>query len=118
MIRSKTPTTETFASNLFRSATRLEYVVTVRSAITNGVEVNDLGSNFAGMTALCWATRRQNPLLVQLLLDPGADPNVHTEILSTTPLQEAILSQSNLMISQMLIDKGANVNGLLDMGKT
>ncbi|KAK1765276.1 ankyrin repeat-containing domain protein [Phialemonium atrogriseum] len=118
LIEKKMPTTEIFASNLLLSATRLEEIDTVRALIVRGVDPNTLAGMEVKTTALHEATRKGNSILVRLLLDAGANPNVDEIPTSTTVLELAVTRchrcAASLAIAEMLIGRGADVNAPVD----
>jgi ankyrin repeat protein len=109
----KTPTTEIFGSNVLVSAARLGLTCTIRSLIAKGVEVNAFAGETPQKTALQEAVRCRHSRIVQLLLHAGADPKLSVES-GCSVLHDALAMSNSIEIVQMLIGKGADVNGPYD----
>ncbi len=74
----------------------------------------------AGFTPLHWAIRDRQFLMVELLLDAGADPTLATappEESGYSPLHFAAF-EGNAAIVQLLLDQGANINRRSKLGDT
>jgi ankyrin repeat protein len=106
----KTPTTEIFGSNILVVAARLGYIDLVRNLLTKGVDANARAGEALQATALQEAVRRDHFRIVQLLLDAGADPSSHIGSCFSV-LHDALDMSNSIETVQMLIKKGANVNG-------
>ncbi|KAF9913569.1 Ankyrin repeat domain-containing protein 39 [Lobosporangium transversale] len=65
----------------------------------------------AGYTALHYASRAGNKEICSLLLNAGADYDIKTPELGTTPLMRAI-QQSHLDIARLLVSYGASVEAV------
>ena len=106
----KTPTTEIFGSNILVSAARLGNIDIVRILIAKKADVNALAGYTYRKTALQEAVRLQHPRIVCLLLDAGASPKPQIGS-QYSVLHDALAGAHSIEIVQMLIDKGADVNG-------
>ena len=106
----KTPTTEIFGSNILVSAARLGNIDIVRILIAKKADVNALAGYTYRTTALQEAVRLQHPRIVYLLLEAGASPKPQIGS-QCSVLHDALAGAHSIEIVQMLIDKGADVNG-------
>ena len=95
----------------------------VRLLIRKGIDLNKPGSG--GMTYLFYAMQMIDYDMVKLLLENGADPNVHSEFYRNpelhkkgksdildeeTPLEYSGLGAFDIKFMKLLIEHGANVN--------
>lgn len=95
-----------------------------RLLIENGADVNHSDSN--GWTALHHACDSGKTKFVELLLKNGANPNAVTKVTfvepfdapGETPLHMAIGGESALVVVELLIANGANVNVASQRGET
>ncbi|KFY43351.1 hypothetical protein V494_02026 [Pseudogymnoascus sp. VKM F-4513 (FW-928)] len=114
LIKMKKSSTEVFASNLFVSAVRHQYVDIVRAFIGLGIQVNVPGGGQDDKTtALYEAAKMRNISLVRILIDAGADPNRLGSHQRISPLQEAV-EKDDLELCHMLLEAGADVNVVPD----
>ncbi|KFX88718.1 hypothetical protein V490_07449 [Pseudogymnoascus sp. VKM F-3557] len=139
LIKMKKPSTEVFASNLFVSAVRKQYVDIVRAFIALGINVNlPGGGRDHRTTALYEAAANRDIGLVRILLDAGADPNRLNPHLRISPLQVAVgggscsldpillgarkrvdvvsWEKDDLELCHVLLEAGADVNVAPDGG--
>lgn len=77
--------------------------------LQHGAQVNP-PQDSARLTPLQLAVRTDNPELVQLFLDKGADPNIFTTSKSGTALQIACTKSGNAVIVELLINAGADID--------
>ncbi|KFY10522.1 hypothetical protein V492_04989 [Pseudogymnoascus sp. VKM F-4246] len=132
LIKMKKSSTEVFASNLFVSAVRKQYVDIVRAFIAFGINVNVPGGGKDDKsTALYEAAANRDIGLVRILLDARADPNRLSPNQRISPLQEAVAQgygsrysmllqarahvdvsweKDDLELCHMLLKAGADVN--------
>ncbi|KFY29261.1 hypothetical protein V491_00118 [Pseudogymnoascus sp. VKM F-3775] len=132
LIRMKKSSTEVFASNLFVSAARKQYVKIIPAFIALGIDVNvPGGGRDYKTTALYEAAAKRDINLVRTLLDAGADPNRIGPNQIISPLQEALedahgfkywrllqarahvdvsWEKDDLELCHMLLKAGADVN--------
>ncbi|KFX92771.1 hypothetical protein O988_07132 [Pseudogymnoascus sp. VKM F-3808] len=104
LIKMKKPSTEVFASNLFVSAVREQYVDIVRAFISLGINVNlPGGGQNQKTTALYEAAANRDISLVRILLDAGADPNRLSPHLRISPLQVAVGGSGGLWWRRLLL---------------
>jgi ankyrin repeat protein len=89
-------------------------VMTVRSLIAERVDVNAAEAD--GSTALHWATRRDNPEIVDLLVAAGANARTATRY-NVTPLSLAC-TNGNATIIERLLKAGADPNSTSEEGQT
>jgi len=75
--------------------------------IASGVDVNAFGVD--GECALHWAIRRDNEIIIEILLEAGADIEKPTENNQYTPLKLAA-ERGNFEAVNILIKRGANCN--------
>jgi ankyrin repeat protein len=87
---------------------------TVRSLVSQHVDVNAAEAD--GSTALHWAARRDNPVIVDLLLAAGANARTATRY-NVTPLALAS-ANGNAVIVERLLKAGADPNGTSEEGQT
>lgn len=81
--------------------------LTINLLIENGANINTQ-DNF-GATALYMASKKNNPSIVKILLDAGADTELQKHGL--TPLMVAT-RKGNLICLKMLVEHGANIDHL------
>ena len=79
----------------------------VEFALKAGANVNI--ADYGGYTAVQYATRNGNHVMLQRLIDAGADVNKANKVQGVTSLMEAI-SQNDPKCVNILIKAGANVN--------
>lgn len=77
----------------------------VEMLLKAGADINS--TNASGDTALSWAARQGNLSTVKLLLSRGGNVNVAR---SDESLLMQVVGQNDLLMSQVLIDAGADVN--------
>ena len=66
-----------------------------------------------------WAARdSENPDVVELLIDSGANINAKNPYNGMTPLHWAARGNENPGVLELLIDSGANINAKSDSGQT
>ena len=87
---------------------------TVRSLVAQRVDIN--ASEPDGSTALHWATRRDNPVMVDLLVSAGANARAATRY-NVTPLALAC-ANGNAVVIERLVKAGADPNGTSEEGQT
>ncbi|GIJ82160.1 hypothetical protein Asppvi_000665 [Aspergillus pseudoviridinutans] len=109
LLKSTTPTTEIFMSNLLAGAATVGDIEICRILIEAGADLDAL-SGPTGMrsTALYRASKNNNTECARMLLEAGADPNLAVE--GETPLHTACLSSKALDIVDLLLRFGAHGN--------
>lgn len=65
-----------------------------------------------------WAAEKKGDKLILLLLEYGADPNLHEEDVSPLHWTCALSGKNALLVVQELVEHGANVDELDDVGST
>ena len=88
-----------------RNAAENGDIVTVRSLLNQGVDVN---SNAYGRTALLWAAQNKHMDIVRLLIEKGANVNTKDKNTGTPLIYEVINGQLDMV--KLLLDKGADLN--------
>ena len=75
-------------------------------------ETNDINEhNFDNNTPLMIAAINSNdPAIIEVLIEGGADPNLDDDFTGRAPLHLAALENNNLAITKALVDGGADVN--------
>ncbi|WP_256803053.1 ankyrin repeat domain-containing protein [Rodentibacter pneumotropicus] len=89
--------------------------MSVEFFIKNGVDIN--AQDIYGMTPLHYAMRGKNVDAAIALLNAGADPNI-PNIDNVTPLSLIGYLPNRLDILELMLEKGANVNHLINEGET
>jgi ankyrin repeat protein len=97
----------------FQSACSRGLLATVRRLLKQGIDVNARTTAMYGLTALTLASSAGNTVIVKLLLDAGADPNLESYE-GITPLMRA----GNADICRMLLAAGADAKAADDHGNT
>lgn len=85
-----------------------------RALIEAGADVNFVRSRTDHSSALYWAIICQNPELLELLLDHGADPNVPI----MKPALHVAISQGEDDMAILLIKRGADLDAKDNEGRT
>ncbi|MEJ1930626.1 ankyrin repeat domain-containing protein [Nostoc sp. NIES-2111] len=88
----------------------------VQQAISNGIDVNAIGSN--GQTALMYAAQFGQISVVQTLLDAGADPNILTdsddglgeEMTALMQVAGSFFAGNRHEVVRLLVQAGADIN--------
>ena len=85
----------------------------VRSLLHEGADVNAAQGD--GMTALHWAARNDDAIMLAMLIYAGANPGAVTRIGDYTPLHMAAKSADALAV-EALVQAGSNVNAATTSG--
>jgi uncharacterized protein len=110
-----TQMTDLASDSYFRSVVQGDSLEEIRYAIFIGADVN---AGEAPYTAFLWAVEQnENPEVIKLLLDSGADINAKTQS-SWKVLNVAVSKNNNPEVLRMLIDAGADVNAKDKDGRT
>ncbi|KAF7182805.1 hypothetical protein CNMCM7691_002466 [Aspergillus felis] len=116
LLKSTTPTTEIFMSNLLAGAAAVGDIEICRTLIEAGADLDAPGGlTDMQMTALNRASeniacsRRKALDIANLLIQFGADVNLPQDYAQLTPLQRAVLTRQPDVV-QLLLDNKANPN--------
>lgn len=107
------PSTEALGEKLLQEAISLGNLRLLRVLLDSGLDLNSqIGRSYHDITPLCYAIRKRDFEVVQLLLERGADPNGHHKILDHPnlpwPLAVAI-EVVDYDLVKLLIDNGASL---------
>lgn len=82
----------------------------IASAIEGGADINVLDRHY--WTPLMYAAFRNDPKVVSILLDAGADPNARVEADGLTALKIAVTKREfvEMSIVSLLLERGADIN--------
>lgn len=91
-------------------------ISTIKNLLSLGADVNT--QNSLGETPLIIATKKSYPIIVNMLLKEGANPNIK-DVYGITPLISAVYNpKDDINIVNELLEKGANVNYITPQGDT
>ncbi len=87
-------------------------IAAVRRQLSNGADPNAACGDW---NALCYAAMKNDPQIVRLLLDSGADAGARARKDAPTALHYAALN-GDLEVARLLVDRGADVDAVMGRG--